>query len=200
MGQPQLKNEKYTIEEWQKLEESGETRYEFHYGEVFAMAGGTINHGRIGRNALFELENHFRTQGKNCEALTSDIKIEIAKNLRYVYPDTLAVCGDVKESEKITGAITNPVFVIEVLSESSEAYDNGAKFRYYKKLPSLKEYFLIDQHRSLAVLYRRNGTGDIFSRIDFEGMDSLIELESVALKLPLSAFYRGVELEEEMVN
>ncbi|SER28442.1 Uma2 family endonuclease [Neolewinella agarilytica] len=200
MGQPQLKNEKYTIEEWQKLEQSGDIRYEFHFGEVFAMAGGTINHGRISRNATTILDNHFNENDKNCEAFNSELKIEVKPNGQYVYPDTLAVCGEIKESDTVKGSIINPVLVIEVLSESSEAYDNGVKFRYYKKLPSLKEYFLIDQEKAIAILYRRNGTGDIFSRIDFEGLDAVIELESVDLTLPLSAFYRGVELTEESIG
>lgn len=194
MGQAEVEKRLYSLEEWLALEESDDIRYEFHFGEVFAMAGGTLNHARIGKNAAYLLEDFFRESGKNCEAFQADLKVEIQKSNRYVYPDTLAVCGDVEESEKITGAITNPVLVIEVVSDSSESYDRGQKYRYYRRLPSVKEYLLLEQKRAGATLYRRNGDGDLFTRIEYEGPEAIIDLQCVELEVPLMSFYRNVEL------
>lgn len=47
-----------------------------------------------------------------------------------------------------TDTITNPVALIEVLSKTTEAYDRGKKFEFYRALPSLREYILIDQYRA----------------------------------------------------
>jgi Uma2 family endonuclease len=192
MGHPQTENKKYSLEEWVELERSREIRYEFHLGEVFAMAGGSMNHGRISRNTTTLLDNHFNDHGNRCEVLTSEIKIEIASDGRYVYPDTMAVCGEVIESETVKVSITNPVLVIEVISDSSEAYDRGQKYRFYKRLSSIKEYLIIEQDRIAATLYRRNGDGDIFSRIEFEGVDAVIALQSIDFDLELVSLYRSV--------
>lgn len=193
MGQPIPKQKDYTIEEWLALERETGERYEYHFGEVFAMAGGTLNHTRIGRNALYELENHFRQSDKSCEAFQSDLKVEIKPNGRYVYPDTLAVCGDIDESDKVTGAVKNPILVIEVVSESSGAYDRGVKFRYYRQLPTVLEYLILEQKEMAATLYRRSGAGDLFVRHEFEGAEATVVLESVGLEVPLGRLYRNVD-------
>jgi len=192
MAQPLVENKNLTIEQWIELEQSGEIRYEYHFGEVFAMAGGTLNHTKISTNTLFELEDHFRKTGDNCSAFNSDIKIEINKKGRYVYPDTLGVCGAPDESDDVSGAITNPIIVVEVLSDSSEGYDHGVKYKYYKRLSSVKEYLILDQRKYAATLYRRNGSGDIFSRIEYEGSDAIVELHSISLDIKLGKFYRNI--------
>ncbi len=192
MGFAQKKTDTLTIEAWLALEQETGVRYEYHLGEVFAMAGGTLDHTRIGKNTTVELENHFVRSGKNCEAFPAELKVEISPKGRYVYPDTVAVCDEVENSEIVTGAIRNPILVVEVTSESSEAYDHGAKFRYYRRLSSLKEYLILEQAEPVATLYRRNGAGDIFTRHDFEGLDATLTLGSVDLEIPLGRLYRNV--------
>ncbi|MEL7161305.1 MAG: Uma2 family endonuclease [Bacteroidota bacterium] len=199
MGQPQVAKKTYTIEEWLALEEETGERYEYHFGEIFsvsAMAGGSMAHTRISRNALVNIDNHFTGKKKNCEVFSSEAKIQVNTAGRYVYPDTLAVCGDVEESEKVKGAILNPILVIEVVSDSSEAYDRGAKFRYYRRLPSVKEYLILEQVRPAATVYRRQGNGDIFSRYEYEGLEATVALTSIDLELPLGRFYRNVEFSD----
>ena len=197
MGQAQLATQHLSIEEWLALEESTGERYEYHFGQVFAMAGGTINHTRIARNAVVALDNHFTDNGKNCEAFQAELKVEINEEGRYVYPDTQAVCGDVEESENVTGAITNPRLVVEVTSESSGDYDRGAKFRYYSRLPSVREYLILEQTQMAATLYRRDEADTLFRRSDYEGGEAVLELRSVDLEVPLEVFYRRVEFAGE---
>lgn len=76
---------------------------------------------------------------------SSEFKTQIEEADRYVNPDATAVCGKVDQSDETVGAITNPVLVIEVVSDSSESYDRGQKYRYYRRLPSVKEYLLLEQ-------------------------------------------------------
>lgn len=196
MGQPQVEKQKYSIEEWLALEESTGVRYEYHFGEVFSMAGGTSNHGTIADNTFFETEAHNRARGGKCRSLSSEFKTVISEKGRYVYPDTAVVCGEVDWSDTVKGAVKNPILVVEVVSDSSEGYDRGEKFRYYRRLPSIKEYLILDQKKAAAILHRRNGSGDIFSTLDYEGMEVEIELTSIDLKLELGAFYRNVNFNE----
>ena len=197
MGDPQVQRKTLSINEWLALEQSEDIRFEYHFGEVFAMAGGTINHTRIGRNALVLLDNHFAAQNKNCEAFQADLKVEVNPKGRYVYPDTVAICGDLEESEHVTGAVRNPILVIEVISESSGNYDQGPKFRHYSRIPSVREYLILDQDQAAATLYRRGGVGELFGRRDFVGMEAVLQLASVGLELPLSSFYRNVNFSTE---
>ena len=193
MGQAQVQLQELTLDEWIALEKSNDTRYEYHFGEVYAMAGGTYNHTQISDNAFYELEDNSRKKDLPCRTHSSDLKIEVTPKGRYVYPDTLVVCGEIEHSKKVKGAIRNPILVVEVVSESSEAYDRGAKFRYYRQLSSLREYLILEQAQPAATLYRRSAPSELFTRDEIVGMDSLLSLESVDLEVPLGRFYRNVD-------
>lgn len=183
----------YSIEEWLRLEKESNTRHEFHDGEVYAMSGGTYNHGTLVDNAQFAVRSHFDRGNKNCRAFSSEFKLQIEKSKRYVYPDTLAVCGDVERSDNIPGAILNPIVVVEVLSKSSENYDMGKKYYWYSKLPSVQEYLMVVQDEPRAILRRRHGTADIFQHIEVVGLEATIELQSIGLQLPMQTLYRYVD-------
>lgn len=198
MGQPQVENKKYTIEEWLALEAEDGIRYEYHYGDVYAMAGGTLNHGTLGDNTFFELETHFRKNGGRCRAMSSEFKIEIAKAGRYVYPDTVAVCRSIEESDQVKGAIINPVLVVEVTSKSSEAYDRAIKYDYYISLPSVKQYMIVSQLHPLVTLYNRNPATNVFDLppVEVRGLAADIDLFSVGFQMPMQALYRNVEFQD----
>lgn len=197
MGQAQLQDQ-LSILEWQELEQTGEVRYEYHHGEIFAMAGGTLNHTRISGNAYRAIENNFEATESDCQAFTSELKIEIEQEGRYVYPDTLAVCGEIAESDKVKGAILNPVLVVEVTSKSSESYDRTGKFEFYTSLPSLKQYLIASQYSPFVTLYNRNGTNSSFDKnpVEIRGLTGVIDLFSVQLMLPMKALYRNVEFDK----
>lgn len=166
MGHPDSTlDKKYSIEEWLALEEATGIKYEYHFGEIYAvcqgelkpgevtdMAEGTIAHTIICGNAFRSLENHFEENDGDYQAFISEIKIEIDKAGRYVYPDTLAVCGDVQESTTTVGAVLNPALVIEVTSASTIEYDRVGKFKYYTSLPSVQQYAVVSQVGPLVTL------------------------------------------------
>ena len=198
MGQPQIKKDKLSIAEWLELEQSEGVRYEYHNGEVFAMAGGTLTHTVISGNAFRLLENSFIDKDKDCQAFISDLKIEISKKGRYVYPDTLAVCGEVDESKSVTGAIPNPVLVIEVTSKSSEAYDRNGKFHFYTSLPSVKQYMIVSQTGPFVTLYNRNPESGQFDPpfIEVRGLAGSIDLFSVGYLMPMKELYRKITFDK----
>lgn len=192
MGEP--KREGLSLADYLALERSGDTRYEYHFGTVYAMAGGTIRHTLISGNAFNSIKNGLRSKKSDCLTFNSEIKIEITPGGRYVYPDAAVACPPVQESKQLTGAITNPVLLIEVLSENSEGYDRGDKFKYYRTLPSLQEYLLISQDKPAVTLYRRGTGSDLFRIIDIEGRDANLELTSIGITLPLSVLYEAIDI------
>ncbi len=120
MEQQQISH-KLTLAEYNQLEEEMQQRYEYHDGEVFAMAGGDPVHNAIGGNVITVLNQLLRN--KSCNVFTSDQKVYIDFASKYLYPDASVTCGPVERAEKDTKAIVNPILLVEVLSISTEAYD-----------------------------------------------------------------------------
>lgn len=127
---------KYSIEEYVQLEQETNTKYEYHDGKLFAMAGDTLNHSSISTRMTSELDRHL--EESNCIVFNNDAKLNIVKFNKYVYPDAMIVCGVVERSNQYPEAITNPIIIIQVLSESTAAYDRGDKFKFYRSIPSLQ--------------------------------------------------------------
>ena len=116
--EPVLKHN-LSLTEYQQLEENTSTRYEYHDGEVFAMAGGTFEHSAITANVVGLFNNLLP---KNCRPLESNLKIYISTVKKGLYPDVSVVCRPVERMKEIN-AITNPVLLVEVLSKSTAGYD-----------------------------------------------------------------------------
>ena len=192
MEVPQIQT--HSLEEYIKLEQQTETKYEYHEGFVYAMAGATFEHTAISSNIFGELVMSFQDK-KNCRSFNSDLKIHIQKKNKYLYPDATVVCDDIQKSEILEGAITNPTIIIEVLSESTEKYDRGDKFFFYKQLPSLKEYILIDQYQAQIDIYERKG--DLWKISRIEGMGENLTIPSISVEIPLENIYRDVFPEED---
>ena len=105
------------------------------------------------------------------------------------------LCGD-PVFEKIGGveALTNPVVLVEILSPSTEAYDRGDKFTYYKSIPSLQEYLLVAQHRAHITHYVKE-VNERWRYEELNELDSDITLTTVGCALALSEVYRNVRFE-----
>lgn len=181
-----------SISDYIKIEEESDAKYEFHDGSIFAMAGGTINHGLIIGNAFSAVKAALKSN-KNCTSLTSEIKLHIEQLNKFVYPDGMVVCGDIERAKKDSNSITNPAVIIEVLSHSTESYDRGDKFYFYRQIPSLKEYILIDQYQAKIEVYNRHG--DMWQIRRLEGIDKMLEITSINIEIALEDVYEGVSFE-----
>jgi Uma2 family endonuclease len=85
-----LEKKSYTVEEYFALEETSEIRHEYFDGEIFAMAGGTLNHNRLTR----KVANLIERQAKNhCAVFTENVKLEAIKDFYYPYPDVVLTCN-----------------------------------------------------------------------------------------------------------
>lgn len=179
-----------TPERYLEAESRSEVRHEYYRGEVFAMAGASREHNLVSLNVGAELRAALR--GRPCEAYTNEMRVLVEATGLYTYPDVVVVCGGPRF---LAGAelstLLNPTVLIEVLSESTSAYDRGRKFGHYRRLGSLREYVLIDQHAPQIERYSLDN-GRWFLT-DVRGLEAVLELESIGCALALSEIYARVE-------
>jgi len=144
---------KLTPAEYLAAERKAAFRSEYLNGEMFAMAGASYPHTRINDNLIIALGA--RLKGGPCFPLSRDMRVKVSRTGLYTYPDALVVCGQPEFEDGQRDTLLNPQVVIEVLSESTESYDRGAKFRHYQQVPSLREYVLIAQDEPVCERFVR---------------------------------------------
>ncbi|WP_243018977.1 Uma2 family endonuclease [Simplicispira sedimenti] len=165
------------------------TKHEYHDGEVFAMAGASDAHVTVAGNVYMALRNHLR--GSPCSVFISDMKLRVEEDNAFFYPDIFVTCAESDRGHSHSKSA--PVLVVEVLSPATSAYDRGAKFAAYRKLPTLREYALIDPERLSLDLFRREGDSKrwVLHPIEAGGQ---VEWASVGLQVPLEALYEDVPM------
>jgi Uma2 family endonuclease len=183
---PQLTPEEYFAWEEKQVE-----KYEYIDGQVYAMGGGSVNHGRIAIRFTAMFDDHL--EGSGCITGNSDIKINIVQTNNYTYPDASVTCDD--RDKKTPNYFTYPCLIVEVLSKSTEAYDRGGKFRLYRNNPVLQDYLLVNSTRMEIDLYHKKETGE-WIIINYQEGDT-IELKSINLSFPIEQVYRGLVLTPE---
>jgi len=196
MGEPVERKRLVDPEDYIEMEESAEVKSEYYKGEVFAMAGATVDHNRISRNILREFENQFEQSGSDCEAFGSDLMVEAVKDEHYSYPDVSVVCGEPRFSEMESQKqriLTNPVAIVEVLSSSTKDYDKGTKFDSYRMIESLRDYVLVDQYECRVEHFFVNEKGN-WELLEYKRLHDILKVESISCELSLEAIYRKVHL------
>jgi Uma2 family endonuclease len=180
-----------TPEEYFTWEATQLEKHEYINGEVYAMSGGSVNHGRIAIRFTAMFDSHLENTG--CITGNSDVKVNIFGSNNYTYPDASVTCDD--RDKTTTQYITYPCLIVEVLSASTEAYDRGGKFRMYRQNPALIDYLLVSSTSIEIDLYHKNDAGD-WLIINYKVGDT-IELKSINLNFPIEQVYRGLTLEPE---
>lgn len=180
----------YTLEEYFELERSTNERLEYWNGDVFSMSSGSHQHDQIEGNTFLALRLALRD--REWRVLTGNMRIKVPSLPPYRYADVSALC-ERPTFEKIGGVdtLTNPALIIEVLSDSTEAYDRGDKFTHYKSIPAFAEYLLIAQHRPHITQYTKLEDGSLSYR-ELNDVSASVDLSSVDCVLELTEVYRDV--------
>ncbi len=189
MGRPALQN-RLTPAEYLAFERCSPEKHEYANGELFAMSGGTREHSLLQSNILRELGNALLD--RPCEVHTSDMRVKIAASGRYVYPDASVVCGEPRFEDDHVDTLVNPSVVVEVLSESSEAYDRGDKFAQYQRVASISDYVLISQTEARVEHFRRQSDGRWLLTV--LGPGGALVLESIGVSVEVDRIYLKVAL------
>ncbi len=182
-----LARQKMTLSEYLAQEAISETRHEYVNGEAYAMAGGSDEHAALAARIITALGRAL--EGTPCEPRTSDLRVRTASGLT-TYPDVTVVCGKSEKATDDPHAVTNPTLLVEVLSESSEAYDRGAKFAHYRSIPGLKEVLLVDFREPALTSLVRNADGSWM--VSFAQPGDTLVLRSLDVRLEVDALYRGL--------
>lgn len=179
-----------TPEEYLRIERAAEWRSEYVDGAVFAMAGASLRHTLIVGNLVRELGTQLR-KGP-CLVSAVDLRVATDRRRHYTYPDVVVVCDPPQFVDEHQDTVTNPVFIAEVLSDSTERYDRGAKFERYRGVPTILEYLLISQERVHVELYTRQADGVWFLR-EWNDPGSEIDIASLRCSLRVAEVYAKVE-------
>jgi Uma2 family endonuclease len=189
---------KLTVEEYLAIERQAEYKSEYHRGEMFAMAGASLNHNRLCSRIIVSLAG--RLAGSGCEILTSDMRVQTASDTDdalYTYPDVTIVCGKPVLTDGQRDVLANPSVIFEVLSKSTEAKDRSFKFQQYKRITSLEEYVLVSQWEPLVECYSRRPGAAWTDYSEARGMEAKLVLKSLGVEIPLAELYRDVEFEAD---
>jgi Uma2 family endonuclease len=183
---PQLTPEEYFAWEEEQLE-----KHEYIDGQVYAMSGGSVNHGRIAIRFTAMFDAHL--DNSSCITGNSNIKVNIVETNNYTYPDASVTCDE--RDKTTTQYITYPCLIVEVLSKNTEAYDRGGKFRMYRHNPVLQDYLLVSSTSIEIDLYQKKDNGE-WVIINYQAGDT-IELKSINLSFAIEQVYRGLDLTPE---
>lgn len=179
-----------SLEEYLAIEERASVKSEYIDGEMFAMAGGSFEHATISLNVGSELRQALK--GTDCVAASADCCIAATDSDFAAYPDVTVVCGPPVFLDSKHLAVTNPAAVFEVLSDSTEAYDRGGKFRRCRAIPSLRTYVLISQGSPLVEVFTRQ-PDDSWLLEFVPGLDGVAVLPALDIELALSEIYAGID-------
>ena len=181
----------YTPEEYLALERQAQYKSAYYAGEIFAMAGASRWHNLIVTNVVRELS--LQLKGRPCTTYPSDMRVKISATGLYVYPDVTVVCGEAQFEDTQQDTLLNPTLIVEVLSDSTEAYDRGGKFAHYRKLASLMAYVLITQTKPHIEHYVRQ-PDNRWLLAEADSVHDTIRLPAIDCHLALAEVYDKVDI------
>lgn len=191
-AQTYLTPEEYITLERKAIPDAEAVRSEYINGEIINMPGASFAHNLITNNISGELRA--RLKGSQYAVFANDMRISIPTARSYFYPDVGVVCEEPRFEDDVFDTLLNPVVIVEVLSPSTEAYDRGEKFAYYRQITPLQEYILVSQDQIRIEHYYRQERQWIFT--DFEKHDEILLLPSIQCELPLQEIYERVTFSE----
>jgi Uma2 family endonuclease len=181
----------YTPEEYLALERNAPYKSEYYQGEIFAMAGASLRHNEIVGNIIFALKDALRKQKKSCRVFPSDLRVHIPQNTLYTYPDVSVICGEPQFTDDSFDAITNPIVLVEVLSDSTKDYDRGEKFKLYRDIDTLQDYLLIASDSPLVEVFSKKQK-NLWELKIYKNLEEQIEIASLELAIIVEELYLNV--------
>jgi len=159
------------------------------------MAGGTRNHALIAAAVIARLDEQLAD--KPCAVAGSDLRLFCKPANILTYPDVAVFCEPAKFLDGDEDTLTDATVLVEVLSRSTQNYDRGEKFRFYRGLPSFAEYLLLAQTEIRAEHHVRQPDGSWLFR-EFTSPEDEIRLESIGCRLRLGSLYAKVKFDQNV--
>ena len=183
-----------SVDEWRSLNRDAQTvRYEYIDGRIYMMAGGTANHSRISINVVRAIEDALGDSP--CNIYNSDLSVRLSET-RYTLPDAYVTCSEQDQGE--IDMVLSPKVIVEVLSESTEAYDRGKKFAFYRQCPTIEEYVLISTDNQTVEVFHRTAESWMEYHARVYGPGDMVELVSLNIHFPLDVLYRRTTVRQTL--
>ena len=180
-------SERMSAEQFLEWEEKQPDKHEFIEGKIYTMVGVTRQHAAVTGNIFSWLLQHLR--GTRCRVYVADMKLKLEAADAFFYPDVFVTCSE--SDHQAERYMTESRLIIEILSESTEAYDRGYKFEKYRQFSSLVEYTLINPLRQKAEIFRKEGGGQ-WVLYEF-CKDEAVYFASLELTIEHAALYENVD-------
>jgi Uma2 family endonuclease len=184
----------YTPEEYLELEIASETRNEYRNGEIIPMTGGTPNHNDLASNLLVSVKTALR--GKPYRVFITDQRLWIPAANLHTYPDLMVVPKPIELQTGRRDTVTNPCFIAEVLSKSTQNYDRSEKFTAYRTIPSFQEYLLINQYRIQVEHYVKTAANQ-WLLSEYDDPTTTLSMNSFDLQISIADLYENIDFEGE---
>ncbi|MBE9244205.1 Uma2 family endonuclease [Microcystis aeruginosa LEGE 00239] len=182
----------YTPEEYLALEETSEDKNEYRQGEIIPMVGATTNHNQIAGN--FYRRFPLTINNQDYYTYMETVRLWLSDYSIYTYPDVMVIKGQPLYQGSSQSNVINPLIIVEVLSNSTQAYDRGDKFKFYRSLPTFQEYILIEQSSYSVERYYKQKDDQWL--IDFvTGENAVLQLVSVDWQISLQDLYQRVNFD-----
>jgi Uma2 family endonuclease len=186
----QTKPHLYTPEEYLELEVNADYKNEYRDGEIVPVTGGTTNHNKLAGTLYAYLL--FALKGHGYNVYIGDVRLWISQYRQYVYPDVMLIQGQPIYADDSKTTVMNPSLIVEVLSKSTQNYDQGDKFMYYRSIPEMKEYILIDQKQFHVIQHTKTETGQ-WLLSEYKGEEAVLTFKTIDFTITLSDLYEGVD-------
>jgi Uma2 family endonuclease len=182
----------YTPEEYLALEETSEDKHEYRQGEIIPMVGATTNHNQIAGN--FYRRFPLTINNQDYYTYMETVRLWLSDYSIYTYPDVMVIKGQPLYQGNSQSNVINPLIIVEVLSNSTQAYERGDKFKFYRSLPTFQEYILIEQSSYSVERYSKQK--DEQWLIDFvTGENAVLQLLSVDWQISFQDLYQRVNFD-----
>ena len=175
--------------EYLEQEETAEFKSEYFNGVIIPMAGGSVNHNQIAGNIYGELNFAFKRQ--DYRVFIGDVRLWIPILNTFTYPDVMVIAGEPEYYQDRTDTVTNPLLIIEVLSDSTQGYDRQEKFQAYRTIPSFQEYILVSQTQVYLEQYSKVGKKQ-WSLREYDEEDEVISFNCVDLEVSFEEVFNKV--------
>ena len=179
----------YDYADYLRSLEQSPLKLEFCDGVIYAMAGGTLAHARLGAAIIGILH---RSLPASCRVATSDLKVRVEATDLSTFPDASVVCGEAISPVIDANAIVNPVLLVEVTSKSTEDYDRGDKLSHYKQIPTLRSVLFVSHRVRRLTLVERTASG--WEERDYREGEH-VHIGALAVTFEVNEVYAGVTLD-----
>ncbi|WP_375327840.1 Uma2 family endonuclease [Microcystis sp. BLCC-F210] len=182
----------YTPEEYLALEETSEDKNEYRQGEIIPMVGATTNHNQIAGNFYRRFPLNINNQ--DYYTYMETVRLWLSDYSIYTYPDVMVIKGQPLYQGNSQSNVINPLIIVEVLSNSTQAYDRGDKFKFYRSLPTFQEYILIEQSSYSVERYYKQKDDQWL--VDFlTGENAVLQLVSIDWQISFQDLYQRVNFD-----